>query len=61
MFVKGQRVIQGWEKALKGRKAGSRLRLVIPSKEAYGAKGDIRMNIPPYSPLVFDIEIVSVK
>lgn len=59
VFGKEQRIIQGWEKALKGKTAGSKLRLVIPSKEAYGPKGDA--HIPPYSPLVFDIEIVSVQ
>lgn len=61
IFGKEQRVISGWEKALKGQASGSKLQLIIPSKEAYGPKGDTRYNIPPYSPLVFDIEIVSVK
>lgn len=61
VFGKEQRVISGWEKALKGQAAGSKLQLIIPSKEAYGSKGDTRFNIPPYSPLVFDIEILSVK
>lgn len=61
VFGKEQRIISGWEKALKGQTAGSKLQLIIPSKEAYGPKGDARYNIPPYSPLVFDIETVSVK
>ena len=53
-------VIAGWDKGLLNQNVGTVLQLVIPSKEAYGSRGfgDV---IPPYSPLVFDIEIISVK
>ena len=53
-------VISGWDNGLMNQTVGSTLQLIIPSKEAYGSRG-AGNRIPPYSPLVFDIEIVSVK
>lgn len=52
-------LIRGWEKGVINQPAGSKLTLVIPSALAYGPQ-DLGI-IPPNSPLVFDIEIVSVK
>ena len=53
-------LIPGWEQGVEGQPAGSQLQLIIPSALGYGPRGAGQM-IPPYSPLVFDIEIVSVK
>lgn len=52
-------VIKGWDEAIVGLKAGSKVSLVIPSEKGYG--GMANGPIPAYSPLYFDIEIVSVK
>ena len=54
-----QEVIPGWEEGLIGLSKGAKVQLIIPSKLAYGPSG--RGPIPPYSPLVFDVEIVAVK
>ena len=53
-------VIPGWDNGLLNQTVGTTLQLIIPSKEAYGSRG-AGNRIPPYSPLVFYIEIVSVK
>lgn len=53
-------LIAGWEEGVKDQPAGTQLQLIIPSALAYGPQGAGR-SIPPYSPLVFDLEIVSVK
>ena len=53
-------LIRGWEQGIMGQPEGTVLQLIIPSSLGYGSQGAGRM-IPPYSPLVFDIEIVSVK
>lgn len=57
-LVKGQ-VIQGWVDGVPGMKVGGVRRLLIPSKLAYGEKGN--SGIPPNTPLVFDIELIAVK
>ena len=52
-------LIRGWENGVMGQPEGTKLQLIIPSALGYGPQG--ANTIPPYSPLVFDIEIVSVK
>ena len=52
-------VIPGWDQGLSGMKVGGLRRLVIPSSLAYG--GIRNGPIPPYAPLVFEIELLDVK
>ncbi|MPS97186.1 MAG: FKBP-type peptidyl-prolyl cis-trans isomerase [Pseudomonas sp.] len=52
-------VIEGWQVALPHMKTGTKWRLVIPSAKAYGAEGAGDL-IAPYTPLVFEIELLSV-
>lgn len=60
-YVVGQmNLIRGWEEGVMGQPEGSQLQLIIPSAMGYGSQGAGQM-IPPYSPLVFDLDIVSVK
>ena len=53
-------VIPGWEKALLLMRDGDKATVLIPSKYAYGNRGADYV-IPPYAPLIFDMEIVSVE
>ena len=52
-------VIPGWQEVLPMMKAGSKWRVFIPSELAYGERGAGNA-IPPNSPLVFDIELISI-
>ncbi len=59
-FVYGKKkIIRGWEIALKHLREGDKVTLVMHSKYAYGQEGN-RPVIPPFSPLVFDIDILKV-
>lgn len=59
-FTAGQgEVIPGWELALSKMRAGSIVRLIIPSNLAYG--DTYTGVIPPYTPLLFEIELLEVK
>lgn len=53
-----KQMIQGWEEAIAVLKWGGRAVFLIPSDKAFGAAG--KDGIPPYSPLVFTIEIVNI-
>lgn len=53
-------VIAGWQSALVQMPVGASWRLVIPSSQAYGAEGAGGL-IAPYTPLVFEIELLAVK
>ncbi len=50
-------VIKGWHQALKMMKVGDKARIILPSTLGYGADG-MPPVIRPYSPLVFDIEVL---
>lgn len=52
-------VIQGWEEGLQLMNKGAKGKLIIPSSLAYGGQGN--RGIAPYSPLVFEVEMVDVK
>ncbi len=52
-------VIAGWVEALQLMKEGAKWRLYIPYQMAYGEHGAGEM-IPPYSALIFDVELIKV-
>jgi len=53
-------VIKGWDEGLLLLNEGSKAKLIIPSDLGYGASG-AGEDIPPFSTLVFDVELVKIK
>lgn len=53
-------VIEGFEEAVKLLSIGSNIKIIIPSSIAYGAKGKDDI-IPPYSSLIFEIQLIDIK
>ncbi len=57
-FQLGQgRVIKGWDEGIAALNKGAKAKLIMPSKLAYGDRGAGGV-IGPYSPLVFDVELI---
>lgn len=52
-------MIPGWEKSIELMNAGSKMLLILSSSNAYGPYGN--GPIPPYRPIVFDIELHSIN
>lgn len=50
-------VIPGWDATVADMKVGDKVTVLIPSEFAYG---EGTRGIPPYSPLVFDIELLEI-
>jgi FKBP-type peptidyl-prolyl cis-trans isomerase len=53
-------VIKGWDEGIALLKTGGKARLIIPSNLAYGEEGAGGI-IPPYTPLVFDVELLNIE
>ncbi|MGO1242743.1 MAG: FKBP-type peptidyl-prolyl cis-trans isomerase [Sphingobacterium sp.] len=54
------RVIRGWQLGIPLMSVGSKYRFYIPSSLGYGERG-AGGDIPPHSPLVFEIELIGIK
>lgn len=52
-------VIKGWQEAMKVMPAGSEWEIYVPQDQAYGAAQ--QGSIPPFSVLIFKVELVDVK
>jgi FKBP-type peptidyl-prolyl cis-trans isomerase FkpA len=55
-----KQVIDAWEEACLKMREGDKLLLIVPSKLAYGKDGSGEI-IPPFSPLIFEIELMAVN
>ena len=62
-FVYGQQlqVIGGLEIAIGRMRNGDKALVIIPSELAFGADGSVYGIVPPYTPVVFEIELINVK
>ena len=62
-FVYGQQwqVIPGIEEALGRMRQGSKTLAIIPSELAFGVDGSVLGIVPPFTSVVFEIELINVK
>lgn len=61
-FVLGMgAVIKGWDEGIAQLRKGEKATLLIPSSMGYGAQGAGMGLIPPFSTLIFDVELVDIK
>jgi FKBP-type peptidyl-prolyl cis-trans isomerase len=62
-FVYGHQlqVIGGLEKAIGKMHEGDKALVIIPSDQAFGAVGSVEGIVPPFTPVVFEIELINVK
>jgi len=54
-------VIKGWQEALQLMKVGDKWKVYIPQNLAYGERGAGGGAIPPYSALIFEMELLGIE
>ncbi|MFW9960345.1 MAG: FKBP-type peptidyl-prolyl cis-trans isomerase [Candidatus Thorarchaeota archaeon] len=54
-------VIQGWDQGVMTMKIGGKRKLTIPPELAYGSEDIGDGLIPPYSTLIFEVELLDLK
>ncbi|MEU1122206.1 FKBP-type peptidyl-prolyl cis-trans isomerase [Streptomyces sp. NPDC005899] len=57
--VGGGKVIKGWDRGIRGMKAGGRREIIVPPRLGYGNRSPSSL-IPPGSTLVFVVDLLSV-
>lgn len=54
-------LIRGLELGIKKMKRGGKMKFILPSFLAYGSKGSVNKVVPPYSPVIYDVEIIEIQ
>lgn len=54
-------LIEGIESGLKGLKEGESVKIILPSRRAFGEEGSLAGIVPPYTTVVFDLKILNIK
>ncbi|HKI87788.1 MAG TPA: FKBP-type peptidyl-prolyl cis-trans isomerase, partial [Draconibacterium sp.] len=61
-FVLGEtQMIEGWNDGIKKINKGATMQLIIPSEYAYGNQGAGGGVIPPYSTVIFVIQVFDIR
>ena len=54
-------VIKGWQEALQLMKVGDKWKVYVPQDIAYGQRGAGGGAIPPFSALIFEMELLAIE
>lgn len=59
--IKANQMIKGWYNGIELMRKGETYAFLMPSAQAYGSQGSSYGIIPPYTPLIFVIEVTNIK
>lgn len=56
---KGQAAM-AWDAMLLNMSVGDRITMIVPSSMAYGERGSEEFNVPPYTPVIYELELLKI-
>lgn len=61
-FTFGQeyQMIDGLQTAIKGMKEGESVKIILPSRHAFGEEGSLAGIVPPYTTVIYEVNIIKV-
>jgi FKBP-type peptidyl-prolyl cis-trans isomerase len=59
-YGKEYQLIEGMHIGLNGLKSGESVKIILPSQRAFGSEGSLAGIVPPYTAVIFDVEIKKV-
>lgn len=54
------KVSRGWDLVVQQMSVGDNVTMVLPSSLAYGEHGNEELHVPPYTPVVYELELVNI-
>jgi FKBP-type peptidyl-prolyl cis-trans isomerase len=59
-YGKEYQMIEGMQMGLSGLKSGESVKIILPSRRAFGKEGSLAGIVPPYTAVIFDVNILKV-
>lgn len=59
-YGKEYQLIEGMKMGINGLKEGESVKIILPSRRAFGEDGSLAGIVPPYTAVIFDVEIIKV-
>ncbi len=60
-FGKEYQMIDGMKIGINGLKEGEKVKIIVPSRRAFGEEGSLAGIVPPYTATIFEVEIIKVN
>lgn len=60
-YGENYQLLEGVESGLKGLKEGESVKIILPSRRAFGEKGSLAGIVPPYTSVIFEIKILKIE
>ena len=60
IYGKEYQLIDGMKMGINGLKEGESVKIILPSRRAFGEDGSLAGIVPPYTAVIFDVEIIKV-
>jgi FKBP-type peptidyl-prolyl cis-trans isomerase len=61
IYGKEYQLLEGIHMGISGLKSGESVKIILPSRRAFGKEGSLAGIVPPYTAVIFDVNILKVE